>query len=67
MFKVSVSEISAPTTESPVSEVPQMYHWQVVRYEQTVDALDMNALIAAVNRKPRKPRVPKAKAGNGTD
>jgi len=30
-------------------------------YEQTVDVLDIPAVMAAVNRKPRKPRVRKEK------
>ncbi len=33
----------------------------VKRYEQNVDALDLKAVMAAVNKVPRKPRVRKTK------
>ena len=50
MFKVVVTEVSQGT------DTPQ----QVVRYEQCVDALDLIAIIEAVNAKPRKVREPRA-------
>ena len=36
------------------------------RYEQTTDALDLKAVIAAINKKPRAPRTKKAPAGGQT-
>ena len=34
----------------------------IERYRQTVDVLDLKAVMAAVNKTPRKPRTPKVKA-----
>jgi hypothetical protein len=49
MFKVTVTEIS-----------PQLqgegYDHGIVRFEQTVDAIDMFLIINAVNSPPEKPR-----------
>jgi hypothetical protein len=51
MFKVVVTEIGLhPDTPA------------IVRFEQTVDLLDLRAVISAVNQKPRKAREPKAPA-----
>lgn len=54
-FRVVVSEIKS--LEEPEASNP------ITRYEQVVDDLDLLALMAAVNRKKRAPRTPKAKAG----
>ena len=52
MFKIVVMEIN-PLAElgAPAAEVK--------RFEQCVDELNIRALIAAVNQKPRNPRTPK--------
>jgi hypothetical protein len=51
MFTVTVVETLVETNVEP--EVVQ-------RYEQTVDAIDLRAIISAVNQKPRKPREQRA-------
>ena len=55
MFRVTVEEIlEVNPKDAPASD-------PIKRFEQCVDALDLSAVIAAVNRKPRKPRVAKPK------
>ena len=44
-----------------IEEVDHPDHATVERYRQMVDVLDLPAVMAAVNRKPRKPRERKAK------
>ena len=52
MFRIIVDEIK-PTRTDDIESPP------TTRYTQTVDALDLLALIAAVNKGPRKVRVRK--------
>ena len=47
MFKVTVTEVGLQDAEK-----------EIVRFEQIVDELNLRAVIAAVNAKPRKPRTP---------
>ncbi len=56
MFEVVITEVSAHSESNPQSPAPM----RVERYRQTVDVLDIRAVMAAVNHKPRKPRTPKA-------
>lgn len=44
--------------ETTKDDPPQI----IKRYEQTVDAIDLKAVMKAVNQKPRAPRVRKPKA-----
>lgn len=54
MFKITVVEL---TGQHMPSDQPE----EIKRYEQIVDALDLPAVMAAVNRKPRAPRKSRAK------
>lgn len=49
MFRIIIEECDHPE------------HATVERYRQVVDQLDLKAVMAAVNAKPRKPRERKAK------
>lgn len=53
MFEVTITEIVQNDHTS------DLIAKRIVRYTQSVDALDMGAVMQAVNRKPRKPRVKK--------
>ena len=57
MFRIIVDEIK-PSTDLDEEALPP-----TTRYTQTVDALDLIALIAAVNKGPRKARTRKVGAG----
>lgn len=57
MYRVTVEEI-VPAAIAAQDQSALL----VKRYTQEVDLLDLNAVIAAVNRKPRKPRTVKVKA-----
>ena len=54
MFKVTIEEFQGAPLDG---QTPA----PVKRYEQTVDVIDMRAVMAAVNKKPRAPRVRKSK------
>lgn len=53
MFEVVLRDLFAKQTANVEAEY-------IERYRQTVDVLDIRAVMAAVNQKPRKPRTPKA-------
>lgn len=50
MYRVTIVELF------PETQTPQ----EVKRFEQVVDAIDLPKVFAAINAKPRKPRVRKA-------
>jgi hypothetical protein len=56
MFKIVITEWT-PASQSDERPVPEVME----RYSQSVDAIDLPKIIAAVNSKPRKPRAPNAK------
>ena len=47
MYTITIVEVTGPVPGEPNS---------ITRYTQTVDALDIKAVIDAINRKPRAPR-----------
>jgi hypothetical protein len=55
MFKIVITEWT-PATQSDERPVPEVFE----RYTQSVEAIDLPKIIAAVNSKPRKPREPRA-------
>ena len=55
MFKITITEWT-PASQADDRQVPEVFE----RYMQSVDAIDMPKIIAAVNSKPRKPREPRA-------
>jgi hypothetical protein len=62
MFKITITEIPnpLPPRQLEIAEAPEFVLTQPVeRYQQTVDSLDLSAVMAAVNRKPRKRRTAK--------
>jgi hypothetical protein len=59
---MSYTVIVKQNTPQPPSEVAARLPVTEQIFEQTVEALDLHKLIAAVNAKPRKQRVAKVKA-----
>ena len=57
MFRIIVEEVTDLNTLAGQTDAIV-----VERYRQTVEALDLQKVIAAANYKPRAPRVRKAKA-----
>jgi hypothetical protein len=55
VFKILITEwwSASQNDDRPVQEVMELY-------SQSVDAIDLPKIIAAVNSKPRKPREPRA-------
>jgi len=70
MFKITITEIPSPIAPRPIAprqleigEVAELPLIQPVeRYSQTVDAINLPAVMAAVNRQPRRKRSPNIKA-----
>ena len=54
-FKIVVTEVTRQISDDANS----MKAVEVERYAQTVEELDLRAVMAAVNHRPRKPRVRK--------
>jgi len=52
MFEIVVTEIKPAVIDDEADT-------RIERYRQTVDVLDLQKVMAAVNAKPRKPRVKK--------
>lgn len=64
MFKIVISELfdqSVPLEPGARLISGELEKREVKRYEQIVDNIDLPAVMAAVNRKKRAPRTPKAK------
>jgi hypothetical protein len=55
VFKILITEWT-PASQADNRPVPEVME----RYSQSVDAIDLPKIIAAVNSKPRKPREPRA-------
>lgn len=58
MFEIVVKEITAPADGSQAAEI--------ARYRQIVDVIDLRAVMAAVNKKPRKSRAKGAQSEQPT-
>jgi hypothetical protein len=59
---MSYTVIVKQHTPQPSSEIAARLPVTEQIFEQTVEVLDLNKLFAAVNSKPRKPRVTKPKS-----